>query len=101
MVLAKRRNKIREELNESEVDKYFISLITYNNMKTLVSGFVQYARCIIENDKQTIYIPALYSNQSNLESLFSRIRFMGKDKTYMLAVSFSKKYSIKSVQLKN
>ena len=77
--------KIRDELNESEVDKYFISLITYNNMKTLVTGFLQYACCIIENDNETIYIPALHSNQSSLESLFYRIRFMGKDKTHLYA----------------
>ena len=28
--------KIRENLNNSEVDKYFISLITYTNTKTMV-----------------------------------------------------------------
>ena len=52
-------------------------------MKTLESGFIQYARCIIQTDKATRYIPALISNQSNLESLFSRIRFMGKDMTHL------------------
>ena len=77
--------KRREKLNESEVDKHFISLITYNNMKTLVYGFIQYARCIIENETQTKYIPALHSNQSNLESLFSRIRFTGKDTAHLYA----------------
>ena len=54
-------------------------------MKTLVSGFIQYARSIFQSDKGTRYIPALYSNQSNLESLFSRIRFMGKDMTHLYA----------------
>ena len=62
--------KKKSKLNECEVDKYFISLIMYNNMKTLVSGFIQYARCIVECHQASIYIPALHSNQSNLESLF-------------------------------
>ena len=81
----RKQMKEREKTNESDVDKYCISLITYNNMKTLVSGFIQYARCIVECHQASIYIPALHSNQSNLEGLFSRIRFMGKDKTHLYA----------------
>ena len=69
----------RENIKESEVDKYVISLITYNNMKTLVRDFVSYAHCIVDIDGA--YILVLHSNQSSLEYFFSRVRFMGKDTT--------------------
>ena len=80
--------KEKENMKESEVEKYFISLVTYNNMKTLVRGFLGYARCIINATGS--YVPALHSNQSSIECFFSRIRYMGKD--------FSDKYASGVVQ---
>ena len=52
-------------------------MLTYNNMKTLIRGFLGYARCIISIDGS--YVPALHSNQSSLECFFSRIQYMDKD----------------------
>ena len=69
--------KEKENIPDSKVEKYFISMLTYNNMKTLIRGFLGYARCIISIDGS--YVPALHSNQSSLECFFSRIRYMDKD----------------------
>ena len=75
-------------MKDSEIEKYFISLVTYNNMKTLVRGFLGYARCIIDGTGS--YVPALHSNQSSIECFFSRIRYMGKE--------FGEKYASGVVQ---
>ena len=47
--------------------------------------FLEYTRCIISINIENVYIPALHSNQSSLESVFSRIRFVGKDMTHLYA----------------
>ena len=52
-------------------------MLTYNNMKTLVRGFLGYACCIINIDGS--YVHVLHSNQSSLECFFSTIWYMDKD----------------------
>ena len=72
-------NKWMQYLNELKTDnnladkvvgKYFISFITYNNMKTMLRGFIGYAECIISSSDNPIFVPALHSNQSSLECFF-------------------------------
>ena len=77
--------KSRETVTDSKVNKYYIYVITYNNMKICMRGFMQYTRCIVEIVSPQMYILTLHSNQSSAKGLFSWIRFMGKDKKYQYA----------------
>ena len=62
--------KEKEKIMEREVNKYYMSVITYNNTMILVRGFIQYSRCIVTIISPDIYVPALHSNQSSLEGFF-------------------------------
>ena len=65
------------------IAKYFIADQTYQNLLCLIRGFFGYANCILSySDKETL-VPGLYSNQSSIEGLFSRMRAMKRDFTYI------------------
>ena len=82
-------------MSDSEINRYFVSIITYNNLKMLVSGFMNYSRHSVEKISPETCIPALHLNQNNLEYLSSRIRFMGKDRTDSYAGGVLHIFSVK------
>ena len=55
---------------EREVNKYYTSVITSNNMIILARGFIKYSWVIVTIISPHIYAPALHSNQSSLEGFF-------------------------------
>jgi len=63
----------------------FLLQITYNNLCMTVCGFMTYARLVVEDNAfyphTTIFVPALHSNTSTLESWFSLMHSMHKDST--------------------
>jgi hypothetical protein len=64
--------------NKAEMDRKFMSRITYSNLRTGIAGFFQYAR-IVFKESETMYVPFLHSNTSTLEALFSQMRSMNRD----------------------
>jgi hypothetical protein len=64
--------------NKTEMDRGFMSRITYSNLRTGVAGFFEYARIVFEVSDAT-YVPFLHSNTSTLEALFSQLRSMNRD----------------------
>jgi hypothetical protein len=64
--------------NKTEMDRGFMSRITYSNLRTGVAGFFEYARIVFEVS-DAAYVPFLHSNTSTLEALFSQLRSMNRD----------------------
>jgi hypothetical protein len=64
--------------NKTEMDRGFMSRITYSNLRTGVAGFFEYARIVFEVSDAT-YVPFLHSNTSTLEALFSQLCSMNRD----------------------
>jgi hypothetical protein len=64
--------------NKTEMDRGFMSRITYSNLRTGVAGFFEYAR-IVFKVSDAAYVPFLHSNTSTLEALFSQLRSMNRD----------------------
>jgi len=84
------KNSCSNTVNESNS---FLPMITYNNLRIAVCGFMAYARMVVMDGVvqagTKIYIPALHSNTSTLESWFSLVRSMLKDNTRAYAIAVS------------
>jgi hypothetical protein len=65
--------------NKTEMDRGFMSRITYSNLRTGIAGFCEYARIVFQVSPETTYVPFLHSNTSTLEALFSQLRSMNRD----------------------
>jgi hypothetical protein len=63
--------------NKHEMDKQFMSRITYSNLRTGVAGFFQYARIVFKVAAYVLFW--LHSNTSTLDALFSQLRSMNRD----------------------
>ena len=50
-------------------EKSLLSMITYNNMKVCICGFIHFAKLVLDLPKIK-YIPMLYCTQSSIESIF-------------------------------
>jgi len=63
----------------------FLSMITCNNLRITVCGFLAYTRLVLHSrlaeTGSIFYVPALHSNMSTLKSWFSLVRSMHKDST--------------------
>ena len=62
-------------------EKSFIARKIFQNLVSLVFGFIGYARCMLLDKDCNEFFPSLHCNQSSIENLFSNIRMMGKDRT--------------------
>ena len=54
---------------------------TFQNLVSLVFGFIDYARCMLLDKGCNEFVPSLHCNQSSIENLFSNIRMMEKDRS--------------------
>ena len=72
--------KVDSDPNVSKIwEKTVITEITYTVMLLSVMGFHDYCAYMFEKYCHILYIPALHSNQSSIESHFSLMRFHGAD----------------------
>jgi hypothetical protein len=71
----------RTEAKTKNLDwkKYFLAEQTYTNLRLMIAGFFHYARTVLDHADGPEYVPALHSNQSSIEALFSWIRHIGRD----------------------
>ena len=69
--------KVKENMKETNDVKYFISQITYNNMKSLARGFIGYVQRILNVEKRmfqhSIPIKAAWSRYFHISALWVRI----------------------------
>jgi len=101
---AKHENNLRESLKYFENWKRncsdgasdsnsFLPKITYNNLGITVCGFLAYARLVLQScnawQVTLLYVPALHSNTSSLESWFSLVRSIWKDTSHTYATVIS------------
>ena len=61
---------INEKLTAAQSSKYYIAYQTYDNLLTLVRGFLGYAWYILHSSDVEKFVPALHCNQSSLEGSF-------------------------------
>ena len=77
VTLSNMKNGVRSK----EGEKFFIAKKTFQNLLSLVYGFMGYAKQILRMNNKCVYVPALHCNQSSIEGLFSHIRANDKDRT--------------------
>jgi hypothetical protein len=78
IALATERGKEVKE-RDVKIDTYFLSKITYVNLRTTIDGFFEYASLVLHDPAGPQYVPFLHSNSSVLEALFSQIRSLNRD----------------------
>jgi len=87
--------------NSTDANNNFLPMITYNNLRIAVCGFLAYTRMVVlDGVIQTgikIFVPALHSNTSSLELWFSLVRSMLKDNTRAYATAVSTQNAASSV----
>lgn len=78
--------KQNEQWGIRTIDAYYTSTSTYTNLLTLVRGSIGiYRSILLLLSTKDEMVPALHCNQSSIQGLFSWIRGMGKDITYLYA----------------
>jgi len=80
----------------------FLPQITYNNLQMTVCGFMAYTWLVLlhvdEKACQKMYVPALHSNMSTLESWFLLVPSMHKDNTRDYGTTVSTRNAASGIQ---
>ena len=69
----------RKSIGNKDWEKTFMSPITWENLRTALSGFLGYCNYMLINFPHIHYICALSGNTSVIESIFSEQRAMGNE----------------------
>jgi hypothetical protein len=78
IAVAEERCKEQKD-RELKMDTYFLSKITYGNIRTAINGFLEYTYLVLNDPDDSQYVQLLHSNSSVLEALFSQIRSLNCD----------------------
>ena len=60
-------------------EELFISSVTFRNLKICVGAFFAYAKQVLSNNPDLIFVPYLHANQSTIEAVFSVLRATKRD----------------------